>query len=442
MFQDSWKMKIRRPVVTAFVVGLFLLPAPIANGQKATSFDIAQWRDMLRNVKRELVKHYYDPNFHGMDPESRFKEADEKMKTAESMGQLVGILAQVLLDLNDSHTAFIPPYRSSRVEYGFLMKPVGDDCFVSAVKPDSDAEAQGLKPGDKLVSIDGRPLDRTKVWLAKYLYYTLRPQSSMTLVIEKPDGQQKQLTIQAEIRDGQKLISPYDRTREFDRYDYYRRTQDRFYEPNDDVLIWKMPNFRLSDHGVDHLFGKFKNRKALILDLRDNGGGYVVALNRLAGHFFNHDVKIADLKGRKKMDPQIAKGQKNSAFKGQLIVLIDGESSSASELFARVMQLEKRAVVIGDRSAGSVMRSRYHHLELGVIGGIQYGLKVTDADLIMADGKSLEHIGVTPDELVLPTPEDMATGRDPVLAHAASLVGVKLDPITAGKLFPMEWKRM
>jgi carboxyl-terminal processing protease len=141
------------------------------------------------------------------------------------------------------------------------------------------------------------------------------------------------------------------------------------------------------------------------------------------------------------MKPSIAKGHNEKAFQGQLIVLVDGESASASEVFARVIQLEKRGTVIGDRSAGMVMQSKFYPLQLGLVNAIFFGINVTNADLIMTDGKSLEHVGVTPDELLLPTPEDMATNRDPVLAHAGSLVGIKLDPEKAGALFPIEWRK-
>jgi hypothetical protein len=58
----------------------------------------------------------------------------------------------------------------------------------------------------------------------------------------------------------------------------------------------------------------------------------------------------------------------------------------------------------------------------------------------MTDGKSLEHVGVTPDKLMLPTGADMAAGDDPVLSYAASLAGVTLSPKDAGALFPIRWK--
>ncbi|HKO60647.1 MAG TPA: hypothetical protein VJV03_05765 [Pyrinomonadaceae bacterium] len=58
----------------------------------------------------------------------------------------------------------------------------------------------------------------------------------------------------------------------------------------------------------------------------------------------------------------------------------------------------------------------------------------------MTDGKSLERVGVVPDELMIPSGADLAAQRDPVLSHAANLAGINLDPAKAGALFPKEWK--
>jgi carboxyl-terminal processing protease len=172
--------------------------------------------------------------------------------------------------------------------------------------------------------------------------------------------------------------------------------------------------------------------------LRGNHGGAVETMKRFTGMFLEHDVKVFDHVDRKKTSAEVVKSEHSHYFGGKLIVLVDSESASAAEIFARVMQLEKRATVIGDRTSGSVMEAISIPFSSA---GVDYSAEITVANLIMKDGLSLEHHGVTPDELVLPTPADLASNRDPVLAYAAKQVGATISAEDAGKLFPYEWPK-
>ena len=64
-----------------------------------------------------------------------------------------------------------------------------------------------------------------------------------------------------------------------------------------------------------------------------------------------------------------------------------------------------------------------------------------NARTMLSTIKSLEREGVVPDELTLPSAGDLAAKRDPVLAHALSLLGAEITPEKAGALFPVEWKK-
>ena len=399
---------------------------------------------MLKAARDDIRKNYYDPAFRGIDLEARTKLAEERIKQAKSNGEMFGIIAQMLLEFNDSHTIFVPPPRSARIEYGWQVQTFGDDCYVIAVKPKSDAEAKGLKPGDKVIKIDGISPNRSNLWIYNYLYNALSPRPVVNVEVQSPGEQPRQLELKAKIQNGKKV---FDLTDTFDLNAYWRDLEDearindhRAIEVNKDIVIWRMPSFDLTEDGVDERVDKIKKYKTLILDLRRNGGGAVETLQRLVGNLFDRDITIGNMKLRKESKPMLAKTRGDSGYKGQVFVLVDSESGSAAEVLARVVQLEKRGTVLGDRTFGKVMRSRLYPHQIGLETVVFYAVSVTDADLIMGDGKSLEGAGVAPDEILLPTAEDLRAQKDPVLARAVAVAGGTMDPVDAGKLFPFKWK--
>lgn len=419
-----------------------------ARAQGLSALDRERANGMLDVIKDEIKKSYYDPAFHGVDVEARFKLAKEKIKQVTSLGQAFSTIAQALLEFNDSHTFFIPPRRSATVNYGWQMQMIGDEAYITAVRPGSDAEAQGVKPGDLVLAVDGYKPTRNILWKMIYRYYLLAPQASVRLALESPDGKQRELDVKAKVKEGKRRLDFSWEDGGEDILAYIRELEDdeRFarhrYIEGEQMLIWQMKAFDMVEEKVDEMVGKAKKSKAFIIDLRGNGGGSEVTLQRLIGNLIDHDVKIGDIKRRKETKPLVAKTRgADKVYKGPLVVLVDSRSGSASEVFARVIQLEKRGTVIGDRTAGHVMRSNHHGFDMGAETIISYGVSITDADLMMTDGKSLEHTGVTPDELLLPTAEEMAAQRDPVLARAAAIVGVSLSPEKAGGMFPVEWQK-
>lgn len=269
----------------------------------------------------------------------------------------------------------------------------------------------------------------------------------MKLAIIRPGKTgEDELTVMSKVIPGKRVLGAdvdgsdmYNLIRKAEKEAYLNR--HRFTEFAEDVYIWKMPQFDLEDPKVDEFMDRASKFKGLIMDLRGNGGGLVSMLNRLVGNFFEKDVKIADWKGRKEFEPQIAKARKSKFFPGKLVVLIDSESGSAAEIFARVVQLEGRGTVIGDVSSGKVMVSRVYPKEIGTDTVVPFAINITEADLIMTDGKSIEHVGVVPDTIMLPTAADLAAERDPVLAYALEQFGVRVTPSDAGKLFPREWRK-
>ncbi|HEX8179446.1 MAG TPA: S41 family peptidase [Pyrinomonadaceae bacterium] len=411
-----------------------------ARAQKIDDFDRQRGQMMLEQVKNDIKSNYYDPTFHGLDLDAAFKAAGEKIKSAQSNGQIMGIIAQTMLSLNDSHTFFLPPQRQAITDYGFEVGVIGDDVYVTKVKAKSDAEQKGLKVGDRLLLVDAYQPARENLWKLVYLYFALRPQPGMHLTVLSSTGQQREFDVLAKVTDRKRMdltsyVDYLALVQQSERDDRERKNSHRTTELGD-LFIWKMPEFNLAAKEVDALMDKAAGHKAFLIDLRGNPGGYEETLLRVIGNLFDHDVRVGETQERKSVKPLVAKTRGAQAFKGQLLLLVDGGSASSAEMLARVVQLEKRGTVIGDRTSGAVMRARQYSHEVGITTAAFFGASVTNSDVRMSDGKSLEHTGVTPDEIKLPTGADLAAKSDPVLAYAASKAGVTLDPAKAGALFP------
>jgi len=433
-------MRVNRVLTVAvgsLLLSLCLSPQALPQISK---LDRDRAQGILDVVGNEIRKHYYDPKLHGVDWDAQLTQAHHKIADAKSFNMAMSHIAAALNSLDDSHTFFLPPVRPYRIDFGWEYQMIGDRCFVTHVRPGSDAEAKGVKPGDAVLSVNGFTPDRDNQWTMHYVFTVLRPQPTLRLTLQDPAGGQRQVEVATKIRETSKVkdfsVDMWNIIR--DEESEAHRMRSRSVEYGDELLVLRIPGFFYTPTEVGDMIGKARKHKALIIDLRGDGGGSVDTLAFLVGGIFGRELKIADRVGRKENKPQLAKGF-HEPYAGRVIVLVDSDSASAAEVFARVIQLEKRGVIMGDRTAGAVMEAKHYNEQMGGDFIVYYGISITDADVVMSDGKSLEHIGVTPDEPLLPSASDIASGRDPVLAHAAQSAGVKLSPEEAGKLFPYEW---
>jgi len=425
-----------------------MLICPLINSaypQNVGGSERSDARMALRTLKNYIKDNFYDPNFRGIDIEGNFKEAQARINEAQSEFELNAIIGQFVLALNEPNTLFAPPIAYSIIDYGWDWLMVGDKCYVTSVKPGSDAEVKSLKIGDEILSIGRYKLTRDDAWKIKYVFFMLQPQSKLQIIVRQPGNQPKLLEVQSERMIKARFAREGDFFYQADKLRQELKAQK--VEINSDLLVWKL--FGLSSEPrIGEVFKKAKDYRSLIIDLRgcrealknsfDNQSSQdsINKLREIVGYLFDRDLKIADLKKREDQKPILAKPRGENAFKGKLVVIVDNETSSTSEIFSRVIQLEKRGTIIGDKTKGTTrLSSGYTYVaQTSPVSSSWYGLIIAERELIMSDGQSLDGMGIIPDEVVLPNYNDLANNRDPVLSRAAAILGVQISPEKAGML--------
>ena len=158
-----------------------------------------------------------------------------------------------------------------------------------------------------------------------------------------------------------------------------------------------------------------QNVKGVIVDLRDNGGGYLNAARDTASIWLNDKLVVSEKSGGKTTDT-INSGTETVLAGTKTVVLVNGGSASASEILAGALQDHKVATLVGEKTFGKGTVQQMFNLD----GGRQ--LKVTIARWYTPNGKNITKEGITPDKVVVLTSDDTNNSRDPQLEAAKQAI--------------------
>ena len=159
---------------------------------------------------------------------------------------------------------------------------------------------------------------------------------------------------------------------------------------------------------------KSQGVKAVIVDLRDNGGGYLNAARDVAGIWLNNQIVVTEKAGDKVTD-EVKTGSSAILDGMKTILLVNRDSASASEILAGALQEHGKATLVGQKTFGKGTVQKVLNLADGRL------LKVTVARWYTPKGKNITKEGITPEAIVELTADDMNAGRDPQRDKAMDL---------------------
>jgi carboxyl-terminal processing protease len=310
---------------------------------------------------RDLIENAIDGMLAGLDPHSSYLNSDEyREMQVETKGKFGGLGITVAQDNG-------------------LIKVID-------TMDDTPASKAGIKPGDTIIALNGMSVR----WLSlKDAVEQMRgaPKSMVTLTIKR-EGGAKPLVIS--LRREVIHLEVVKQRMEPDNIGYVRLSE--FNEQADAGLKQAVKSLRRRAGG---------RLKALILDLRDNPGGLLAQAVAIAGDFIAQG-EIVSTRARHAEDAQWLGVEGTDILGGApLVVLINGDSASASEIVAAALQDHHRAVLVGTRSfgKGSVQT------EIPVPGN--GAMLLTTARYYTPSGHSIQGLGISPDVQVSETREDV-----------------------------------
>ncbi|MGN0846954.1 MAG: S41 family peptidase [Kiritimatiellia bacterium] len=386
------------------------------------TFDLPDYHELLfRSAWGRIRDRFYDPAFHGADWPAMKAKYLPAFRHATSYGVIQRLMNMLLGELDSSHLGFLvstvgtnewnpvqtlDKWHPVVAHLGLRFDPAhrGAGWKVQEVLRDGPADLarRGIRAGDLVTAIDGRPVDGAQ---------------DVAEVLAGRDGRHVAFTFGHVGEPATNVVRvrsiTYAAARDLIAAERLRRARARVHAATSNrvgyvaVAAMVMKSFRTFQNEV---FSEGYGRDALIIDVRGNSGGFTAdrMLSILCAP--NHAYTIPRDGQRGYLFDYTAQ----PVWTKPLAVLCDARSCSNAEIFSHAIQTIKRGPLVGHATGGAVISTRNRPiLDFGTFrdaGGGWY----------LLDGTDMEHHGAVPDVPVDLTPADEVRGADPQLDAAVN----------------------
>jgi carboxyl-terminal processing protease len=305
---------------------------------------------------------------------------DGQLKTQEDAGKAI---AEMLKVLNDKYTRYLPPQEMSNenaamdnakvIGVGIKMsesrKP-GSKVMINTVVEDTSAQEAGLAGGDLILSVDNKDVTGMSTEETAALVRGA-PNTSVSMTVLR-NGERKTVVL--------------------------TRKEITIHSVSSQILQNNIGYIRLSSFIAINSAAEFqialvnyRNCDGILLDLRNNPGGLVNNVLSIASAFLKEGTIVETLGPNGKM-VNTATGK--PLTQKPLVVLVDGESASASEILAGALQDHKRATIVGSKTFGKGLVQEINKLKDGS------GLHITVSHYYTPKHRDIHQVGIIPDIVV------------------------------------------
>lgn len=340
---------------------------------------------LLDEIEALLQEEYIDP------------------ESVDSQQMTYGAAAGMVASLGDSHTMFVEPVEAAIMEDDMQGSFEGIGATVDLVDgvltivqplPNSPAVQAGIQAGDQVLAVDGASIEG--MGLMDAITLIRGPKGTVVTLLIQREGIEKPFSVQV-TRDEIKVSI----------------VSSRMLDNKIAYIALSEFNAVALDQVQDALRTLLKDKPVgLILDLRNNPGGYLHMAISIASEFLPKGTLVVTEQQRDAAPTEYTVRTSGLATDIPLVVLVNGGSASASEIVAGALQHHGRGALIGTTTYGKGSVQTVHTLSDGS------SLRITIAKWILPGGRILDGDGLVPDVAIDITPEQAAAAEDPQLDGA------------------------